>query len=70
MNIRSIKGDIAELSVLWIGSGFNRRFTTWKFGIRTRYPALTTLEGEIVAGKPWLAPRIKFFEDSRPVKAV
>ena len=63
MNIRSIKGDIAELapdlaglSVLWIRSGFNRRYTTWKFGIHIRYPGLTPLaKWETVASKPWLA---------------
>ncbi len=73
MNIRSIKGDIAELapdiaelSVLWIRSGFNRRFTTWQFGIRTRYSGLTTLEGETVASKPWLAPSDQVLEIHPP----
>jgi hypothetical protein len=72
MNICSIKGDIAELapeiaelSVLWIRSGLNRRYTTWEFGLRMRYPGLTPLgKWETVAGKPWLA-RLWFFARSR-----
>ena len=73
MNIRSIKGDIAELapgiaelSVLWIRSGFNRRYTTWEFGIHIRYPRLTSLEGEVVGGKPWLAPSDQVLEIHPP----
>ena len=76
MNIRSIKGDIAalapdlaELSVLWIRSGFNRRYTTWKFGIHIRYPGLTPLgKWETVASKPWLAPSDQVLEIHPPDK--
>ena len=74
MNIRSIKGDIAELapdlaelSVLWIRSGFNRRYTTWKFGIHIRYPGLTPLaKWETAASKPWLAPSDQVLEIHPP----
>ena len=74
MNIHAIKGDIAEmapdiaeLSVLWIRSGFNGRFTTWEFGIRKRYPGLTPLEKwETVASKPWLAPSDQVLEVHPP----
>ena len=74
MNIHSIKGDIAELapeiaelSVLWICSGFNRRYTTWKFGIHIRYPGLTPLaKWETVAGKPWLAASDQVLEIHPP----
>ena len=74
MNIRSIKGDIAELapdlaelSVLWIRSGFNRRYTTWEFGIHIRYPRLTPLgKWETVPAKPWLAPSDQVLEIHPP----
>ena len=74
MNIHSIKGDIAELapeiaelSVLWICSGFNRRYTTWEFGIHIRYPGLTPLgKWETVASKPWLAPSDQILEIHPP----
>jgi hypothetical protein len=74
MNICSIKGDIAELapdiaelSVLWIRSGFNRRYTTWKFGLHMRYPGLTPMgKWETVASKPWLAPSDQVLEIHPP----
>jgi hypothetical protein len=74
MNILTIKGDIAELapdiaelSVLWIRGGFNRRFTTWEFAIRKRYPGLTPPgKWETVASKPWLAPSDQVLEIHPP----
>jgi hypothetical protein len=74
MNIRAIKGDIAELApdiaelaILWIRSGFNRRFTTWEFGLHIRYPGLTPLgKWETVPAKPWLASSDQVLEIHPP----
>jgi len=74
MNICSIKGDIAELApdlaeltVLWIRSGFNRRFATWEFGLHLRYVGLTPLgKWETVPAKPWLADSDQVLEVHPP----
>lgn len=69
MKIHSVTGDIiqfspqhAELSALWVRSGFNGRFTTWS-QIREKYrDVIQPVRGGSNPECPWLAPTDSILE--------
>jgi len=62
MNIRSIGGDIAdvapdhaECAALWLRSGFNMRFSTWRFKFMDANRELVALDRRTEPERPWLS---------------
>ena len=60
MNIRSLGGDIAdvapkhaECAALWLRSGFNYRYTAWRFKLANGERELTPMDHEAPIKRPW-----------------
>lgn len=64
-DVIDVARDVAEATVLWMCSGFNRRSGAWRFGLRDT--PLRPLTPEARADRPWLSEADSIWELEPPL---
>jgi len=64
-DVLDVAPSIAEATVLWLRSGFNHRFGTWRFGLTNR--PLRALTPGARLDRPWVSPTDSVWELEPPM---